>query len=86
MRVKQHGFVIILPDGRTSRFIALAREEQPEVVPCFKCGEPCLYLTTDEEGVGYTVERPLHPTADDQQHCADCCQGCKINRRRDVVL
>lgn len=85
-RVKQHGFVITLTDGRQVRFIALSKEDAPDEVPCFKCGDVCLRLTHTEDGTGYDVEKPLHPTADAQQHCEGCCQGCKINRRRDVIL
>ena len=85
-RVMQHGFVLQLDDGRQTRFVVFSKEETPDEVPCFKCGETCLVLHKADDNATWDVQKPLHPTADDQQHCADCCRGCKINRRKDVVL
>lgn len=85
-RVAQHGFIVMLPDGRQTRFIAFAKEDDPERIPCFICGDTCLTLTRTDDAVTWDVQKPIHPTADDQQHCADCCPGCKINRKKDVVL
>lgn len=75
------------PDGRLTRFLVFAKVDDPESVPCLLCGDVCLTVVKDELGhVGWEVHKPIHPTADDQQHCADCCTGCRINRRKDIVL
>jgi len=87
VKVFQHGWVVVMGDGRTVRFVVFSKEDDWTTVPCFLCGDVCLTLQKTEDGnATWEVLKPLHPTADDQQHCADCCQGCRINRRKDVIL
>lgn len=87
MKILQHGWVLQLGDGRHVRFIVFSKEDAPDEVPCLTCGDVCLVIQKTEDGnAGWDIRKPLHPTADDQQHCADCCTGCRINRRKDIVL
>jgi len=86
LKVFQHGWSFVHTDGREAQLIVFSREEEWGKIRCFRCGDLCLDLTRTPDGADFSVLKPLHPTRDDQQHCAACCDGCDLSPKKGILL